>query len=163
MWELDNKLAECWRTDVFEPWCWRRLLRVPWTARRSNQIILKEINPGRTDAEAEAPIFWQPDVQNWLTRKDLDAGKDWRQEEKGLTEDEMVGWHHWLDGRESEWTPGVGDGQGGLACCDSWGSKESDTTEWLNWTELGLGNILEFRNHKVWMWSRYCFKTTARC
>ena len=70
-----------------------------------------------------------------LIGKDSGAGRDWGQEEKGTTVDEMAGWHHWLDGRESEWTPGVGDGQGGLACCDSWGRKESDTTEWLNWTE----------------------------
>ena len=89
---------------------------------------------GRTDAEAETPVLWPPDVKNWLIRKDPDAGKDWRQEEKGTTEDEMVGWHHGLDGHEFEWSPGVGDGQGGLACCDSWGPKESDTTEWLNWT-----------------------------
>ena len=72
----------------------------------------------------------------WLFGKDSDAGRDWEQEEKGMTEDEMAGWHHWLDGREFEWTPGDGDGHGGLACCDSWGRKESDTTEQLNWTEL---------------------------
>ena len=84
---------------------------------------------GRTDNEAETPILWQPDAKNWPTWKDPDAGKDWRQEEKQTTEDEMAGWHHQLDGREFEWTPGVGDGQGGLACCNSWGRKESDTTE----------------------------------
>ena len=88
---------------------------------------------GRTDAEAEAPILWPPDAKNWLIWKEPDDRKDWRQEEKGMTEDEMVGWHHWLDGHESEWTLGVGDGQGGLACCDSWGCKESDMPEWLNW------------------------------
>ena len=118
---------------------------------------------GRTDAKAETPVLWPPHEKGWLIGKDSDAGRDWGQKEKGTTEDEMAGCHHWLHGHESGWTPGVGDGQGGLACCNSWGSKESDTTEWLNWTELGLGNILEFRNHKVWMWSRYCFKTTARC
>ena len=91
---------------------------------------------GRTDAKAETPIIWPPRVKNWLIVKDSDAGRDWGQEEKGTTEDEMAGWHHQLDGHESEWTPGVGDGQGGLACCDSWGRKESDTTEWLNWIEL---------------------------
>jgi len=91
---------------------------------------------GRTDAEAEAPVLWPPHAKSWLTGKDSDAGKDWGQEEKGTTEDEMAGWHHWLDGHESEWTLGVGDGQGGLACCNSWGRKESDTTERLNWTEL---------------------------
>ena len=91
---------------------------------------------GRTDAKAEAPVLCPPHVKSWLIGKDSDAGRDWGQEEEGTTEDEMAGWHHWLDGHESEWTPGVGDGQGGLACCDSWGYKESDTTEWLNWTEL---------------------------
>ena len=84
---------------------------------------------GRKDAEAETPALWPPHVKSWLIGKDHDARRDWGQEEKGTTEDEMAGWHHWLNGRESEWTPGVGDGQGGLACCDSWGCKESDTTE----------------------------------
>ena len=91
---------------------------------------------GRTDAEAETPILWPPDVRSWLIWKDPDAGKDWRQEEKGTAEDEMVGWHHRLDGHEFGWTLGVGDGQGGLAYCGSWGRKELDTTERLNWTEL---------------------------
>ena len=88
----------------------------------------------RTDGEAETPILWPPDVKNWLIGKDPDAGKDRGQEEKGTTEDEMVGWHHRLDGHGFGWTPGVGDGQGGLACCGSWGHRESDTTEQLNWT-----------------------------
>ena len=87
---------------------------------------------GRTDAEAEAPILWPPDVKNWLIGKDPGAGKDWRQEEKGTTEDEMVGWHHWLDGHGFGWTLGAGDGLGGLECCSPWGRKESDTTERLN-------------------------------
>ena len=91
---------------------------------------------GRTDAEAEALILWPPDAKNWLDGKDLDAGKDWRQEEKGTTEDEMAGWHHWLEGHEFEQALGVHDGQGRLACCSPWGHKELDTTEWLNWTEL---------------------------
>ena len=82
--------------------------------------------------------LWPPRAKSWFIGKDSDAGRDWRQEEKGTTEDEMAGWHHWHDGRESEWTLGVGDGQGGLACCDSWGRKESETTEWLNWTELKM-------------------------
>ena len=82
---------------------------------------------GRTDAEAETPILWPPHAKSWLIWKDPDAGRDWGQKEKGMTEDEMAGWHHRLNGHESEWTPGVGDGQGGLACCDSWGHKESDT------------------------------------
>ena len=91
---------------------------------------------GKTDFEAETPILWPPDAKSWLIGKDPDAGKDWGQEEKGMTEDEMVGWHHQLNGHGFRWTPGVGDGQGGLACCGSWGHKESDMTEWLNWTEL---------------------------
>ena len=135
-----TKKAERWRIEAFELWSWRRLLRVPWTARRSNQSILKEISPecsleGLT-LELKLPILWLPDVKNWPIGKDPEARKDWRQEEKGMTEDEMAGWHHQLDGGEFEWTPGVGDGQGGLACCNSWGHKELDTTERLNWTEL---------------------------
>ena len=134
------KKAECRRIGVFEVWCWGRLLRVPWTARRSNQSILvgnqSWIFTGRTYAKAGIPILWPPDVKNWLIWKDSDARKHWGQEEKGTTEDEMVGWHHWIDGHEFKQAPGVGNGQGGLACCDSWGHKESDTTERLNWTEL---------------------------
>ena len=131
------KKAECRRIDAFELWCWRRVLRVPWTARRSNQSILKDISPGCSlegmMLKLKTPILWAPHAKSWLIGKDSDAGRDWGQEEKGMTEDEMAGWHHWLDGRESGWTPGVGYGQGDLACCDSWGRKESDTTEWLNW------------------------------
>ena len=91
---------------------------------------------GRNNAEVETPVLWPPHAKSWLIGKDSDAGRDWGQEEKGRTEDEMAGWHHRLDGPEFEWTPGDGDGQGGLACCDSWGRKESDMTERLNWTEL---------------------------
>ena len=91
---------------------------------------------GRTDAEAETPILWPPDEKNWLIVKDPDSGKDWRWEEKGMTEDEMVGWHHQFDGHEFEQAPGVGDGQGSLACCSPWGHNESDMTEWLNWTDI---------------------------
>ena len=91
---------------------------------------------GRTDAEAETPVLWPPHAKSWLIGKDPDAGKDWGREEKGTTEDEMVGWHHRLNGHVFGWTLGVGDGQGGLACCSSWGRKMSDTTEQLNWTEL---------------------------
>ena len=96
---------------------------------------------GRTDVEAETPILWPPDAKSWLIWKDPDAGKDWGPEEKGKTEDEMVGWHHRLDEHGFGWTPGVGDGQGGLVCCGSWGHKESDTTERLNWTELIVENF----------------------
>ena len=91
---------------------------------------------GRTNAKSETSILWPPDAKSWLIGKDPDAGKDWGQEEKGMTEDEMVGWHHRLDQHGVVWTPGVGDGQGGLACCGSWGRKESDTAEQMNWTEL---------------------------
>ena len=98
---------------------------------------------GRNDAKAETPVLWPPHAKSWLIGKDSDAGRDWGQEEKGMTEDEMAGWHHWLDGHESEWLPGVGDGQGGLACCDSRGCKESDMTERQNWTELRLAVIVE--------------------
>ena len=132
------KKAECQRIDAFELGCWRRLLRVPWTARRSNQSILKEISPGCSleGLMLKHPILWPPHAKRWLIGKDSDAGRDWGQEEKGTTEDEMAGWHHRLDGHEFRWTPGAGDGQGGLACCDSRGCKESDMTERLNWTEL---------------------------
>ena len=95
---------------------------------------------GRNDAKAETPVLWPPYAKSWLIGKDSDAGRDWGQKEKGTTEDEMAGWHHWLDGRESEWTPGVGDGQGGLACGDSWGHKESDTTERLIWSDYSEKN-----------------------
>ena len=139
MWELDHK--ESW---VPKSYCfWSVLLqKTP-----ENPLACKEIklvNPkgnqvwifiGRTDAKAEAPILWSPDAKNWLIGKDPDAGKDWRQE-KGVTEDKMVRWHHWLDGYEFEQAPGVGDGPGSLACCSPWGCKESDMTEWLNWTAL---------------------------
>ena len=99
------KKAECWRIYAFELWCWRRLLRVPWTARRSNQSTLKDqscVFIGRTDAKAETPVLWPPHAKSWLTGKDPDTRRDWGQEEKGTTEDEMAGWHHWLDGREFE-------------------------------------------------------------
>ena len=127
------KKAECWRIEAFELWCWRRLLRVPWTARRSNQSILKEISPGCSleglMLKLKLQYFWPPDVKSWLIGKDSDAGRDFGQEEKGMTEDEVVGWHHWLEGHEFEWTLGVSDGQGGLKCCSSWGRKGSDRTK----------------------------------
>ena len=111
-------------------WCWRRPLKVPWTARRSNQSILKEISPEYSLEglmETESPILWPPDAKSRLIRKDPDAGKDRRQEEKGMTEDEMVGWHHRLNGHEFEQALGDGEGQGSLASCSPWGHKESDT------------------------------------
>ena len=130
------KKAECQRTDTFELWCWRRLLRVPWTARRSNKFILKKISPGCSLEGLMLKLkLWPHDVKNWLVGKDPDARKNWRQEEAGTIEDEMVGWHHWLNGHEFEQALGAGDGQGGLACCSTWGYKKLDTTEWLNWTD----------------------------
>ena len=103
---------------------------------------------GRTDVDVEAPILWPPNSKNRLIRKDPDAGKDWRQEEKGMTKGEMVGWHHRLNGHEFEQAPGVGDGWGSLVCCSPWDRKEPDTTEQLNWTELkeGIPNCTEIRN-----------------
>ena len=118
------KKAEHWRIDAFELWCWRRLLRVPWTARRSTQSILKEISPGCSLEGLMLKLKLQylgHLMRSWLIWKDPDAGKDWGQEEKRTTEDEMAGWHHQLNGHGFGWTPGVGDGQGGLACCGSWG------------------------------------------
>ena len=100
---------------------------------------------GRNGAKAEAPVLWPPHAKSWLIGKDSDAGRDWGQEEKGMTENEMTGWHHPPNGLKFEWTPGVGNGQGGLACCDSWGRKESDTTERLNWTELMVVLFLVFK------------------
>ena len=150
------KKTECQRIDAFELWCWRRLLRALWIVRRSNQYILKEINPECSleglMLKLKTPILWLPDVKNLLIWKDPDAGKDWRQEEKGTTEDEMVGWHHWLNGHEFQQAPGAGDGQGGLACCSPWGRKELDMTEWLNWTKThSILCILELWKEKVYM------------
>ena len=133
------KKAEQWRIDAFELCCWNRLLWVPLTARRSNQSILKEISP---ECSLEG-LLLKLKLQTLATsckelthlKRKID-GKDWRQEEKGTTEDELVDWHHWLNGHGFGWTPGVGDGQGGLACCSPWGHKELDMTEWLNRTQL---------------------------
>ena len=134
------KKAEHRSIDAFELWCWKRLLRVPWIARRSKWSIIKEIRPecsfiGRTDVEAETPMLWLPDGKNWLIWKDPDGGKNWRWEEKGTTEYEMVGWHHRLNGHEFGKTLGVGDGQEGLACCSPWGCRVGHNwaTE-MNWT-----------------------------
>ena len=136
MWELDHK--ESWAP---KNWCfWTEVLEKTLERPLGSKEI-KPVHPKgsqswifirRTDVEAEAPIFWPPDVKNRLIGKDPDAGKGWRQEEKGTTEDEMVGWHHQFNGREFEQTLGDGEGQDSLACCGPWGQKESDTTEWLN-------------------------------
>ena len=118
---------------------------------------MKPLNPkgnqswtftGRTDAEAEAPILWPPDAKSWHIGKDSDAGKDWRQEEKGMTEDEMAGWHHWLDGHEFE--QALGNGQGSLACCTPWGHKESDKIEWLNNNKCVMTGVFERRTFRQW-------------
>ena len=140
MWELD-----CEESWALKNWCfWTMVLEKTL----ESSLDCKRIQPvhskgdqswvffGRTDAKAEPPVLWPPHAKSWLIWKDPDAGRDWGREEKGMTEDEMAGWHHQLDGQEFGWTPGVGDGQGGLACCDSWGHKELDTTQRLNWTEL---------------------------
>ena len=141
------KKAECWRIDAF------------WTVVLENTLEspldCKEIHPkgnqswifiGRTDVEAETPILWPPDVKNWLIGKDPDAGKDWRQEEKGMTEDEMVGWHHQLDGHEFEQALGVGDGQGGLACCSPRGLRVKRPSDW---TELKIEKSFKTQKYTV--------------
>ena len=131
MWELDYK--ESWAP---KNWCFwnvvlEKTLESPLDCREIKPVNPKGNQPcifiGWTNTEA--PILWLPDAKSWLVEKDPDAGKDWSQEEKGATEDEMIGWHHWLNGHELEQTPGDGEGQGSLACCSPWGHKESDTTE----------------------------------
>ena len=139
MWELDCE--EGWAP---KNWCFwtmvlEKTLESPLDCKKIHPVHSEGDQPwdffGRNDAIAETPVLWPPHAKSWLIGKDPDAGRDWGQEEKGTTEDEMAGWHHRLDRHEFEWTLGVGDGQGGLACCDTWGHKESDTTEQLNWTE----------------------------
>ena len=156
MWELDYKKSWglknwCFWTVVLE-----KTLESPLDCKEIQSVHPKGdqswIFIGRTDDEAETPILWPPDAKSWLIGKDPDAGKDWGQE-KGTTEDEMVGQHHRLNGHGFGWTPGVGDGQWGLACCDSWGCKESDTTKWLNWTELFLQKYL---NTQYLLCNRHC-------
>ena len=146
MWEFDRE--EGW---VPKNWCfwtvvWEKTLESPLDSREIKPVTPQGNQPwiliGCTAFETEAPILWPPDEKSWLIEKDPNAEKDRRQQEKGTTEDEMAGWHHWLDGHESEWTLAVGDGQGGLACYGLWGHKESDTTEWLSWTEMNWFMIL---------------------
>ena len=141
MYGYDNwtiKKAECQRIDAFELWCWRRLFESPLDCREFKAVSPQGNQPWiciwRTDAETEAPVLWPPD-ENWLIGKHPDAGKDWRWEEKGMKEDEMVGGHHWIHGLEFEKGLGVGDGQGILVCCSPCGHKELDTTEQLNWSK----------------------------
>ena len=139
MWEFDHK--ECW---VAKNWYFWTVVLENTLESLLNCKEIQTVHPkgnqsrlfiGRTDAEVEAPILCPPDVKNWFIRKYPDAGKDWRQEEKGMSEDEMVGWPHRLNGHDFEQALGVGDGQGSLVCCHLWGCKELDMTEWLNWTE----------------------------
>ena len=138
MWELDYK--ESWG---LKNWCFwtavlEKTLESPLDCKEIQLVHSEGDQPwdflGRNDAKTETPVLWSPQEKSWLIGKDFDAWRDWWQEEKGMTKDETAGWHHWLDGHESEWTPGDGDGQGGLVCCDTWGRKESDMTEQLNWT-----------------------------
>ena len=142
MWELDYK--ESWTP---KNWCFwivvlEKTLESPLDCKEIQPVHSEGDQPwdffGRTDVEYETTILWPPDMKSWLIWKDHDAGKDWGQEEKGMTGDEMVGWHHRLNGHGFGWTPGVGDGQGGLMCYSPWGCKELDTNEWLNWTESVL-------------------------
>ena len=151
------KKAESRRIDDFELWCWRRLLRVPWTARRSNQSILQEISSGCSLEGMMLKLklqYFGHLMQRVDSLEKTDAGRDWGQEEKGTTEEEMAGWHHRLDAHESEWTLGVGDGQGGLACCNSRDRKESDTTERLNWTEP-IHNFVSYKPHMLLYYSHF--------
>ena len=152
MWELG-----CEESWVPNNWCFwtvvlEKTLESPLDCKEIHPVHSKGDQPwvffGRNDAKAETLVLWPPHGKSWLIGKDPDAGRDWGQEEKGTTEDEMAGWHHQLNGHEFEWTPGDGDWQGGLACSDSWGCKESDTTEWLNWTDSFVkvrdSRVLEF-------------------
>ena len=164
------KKAECQRIDAFELWCWRRLFESPLDCKEIRPVHSKGdqswVFIGRNDTEAETPMLWPPHAKSWLIGKDSDAG-DWGLEEKGTTEDEMAGWHHQLYGHGFGWTLGVGDGQGGLVCCNSWDCKESDTTEWLNRTEWshGFPYFLQFKsefgNKEFMIWaivsSQSCF------
>ena len=160
MWELDYK--ESW---ALKNWCFWTVLLEKTVESPLDYEEIQPVHPkgdqswvfiGRPDAEAETAILWPPDEKNWLIWKDLDAGKDWGQEEKGMTEDEMVGWHHQLNGHEFGWTLGVGDGQGSLACCCSWGGKESDTTELLNWTKCGVKDHYSFYYTAPPIWRICC-------
>ena len=145
------KIAEPQRIDVFELWFKNTTLESPLDCREIQPVYPKGnqswIFIGRTDAEAETPIFWPPDVKNWLIGKDLDAEKDWRWKEKGTTEDEMVGWHHWLDGHELEHTPSIGNGQRSLVYCSPWVAKSQ--TRLSEWTELNCvkARMFHSQNH----------------
>ena len=146
MWELDCE--EGWAPKNFCFWTvvLEKTLESPLDCKEIQPVHSRGDQPwvffGRNDAEAETPVLWPPHLKSWLIGKDSDAGRDWGHEEKVTTKDEMAGWHHWLNGCEFEWTPGVGDGQGGLVCCDSWACKELETAERLNWTDAVKDNVL---------------------
>ena len=161
------KKAEHRRTDAFELWCWRRLFFFFFFEKTlESPLDCKEIQPvqskadqswvfiGRTEAEAQTPTLWPPHAKSWLIGKDSDAGRDWGQEEKGMIDDEMAGWYHRLDGHDFGWTPGVGDGQGGLVCFDSWGQLQrvghelSDWTE-LNWIQYSWSDVNILRKNRI--------------
>ena len=166
MWELDCE--EGWAP---KNWCfWNVVLEKTL----ESPLDCKEIQPvhsegdqpwvfsERNDAKAETPILWPPHAKSWLIGKDSDAVRDWGREEKGMAEDEMAEWHHWLDGHESDWTLGIGDGQGGLACCDSWGCKNSDTTEQLNWSDsFWYSFIFEWSLLGTVIWAVGCFLSSV--
>ena len=149
MWELDCEKSWVLKNQCFWTVVLEKTLESPLDCKEIQPVHPKgdqsSLFIGRTDAEAETPILWPPDVKSWLTGKDSDAGKDWGLKEKGMTEEEMIGWHHWLDGYEFEQAPGVGDGQGGLVCYNPQGHKELGTTERLNWTEVSCCLICKDR------------------
>ena len=158
MWELDNK--ESWALKNWWFWIVLKTVESPLDCKEIQPVNAKGnqswIFTGRTDAEAETPILWPPDEKNWLIGKSPDAGKDWRWEEKGMTEDEMVGWHHWLNGHEFEQAPVVGDGQGSLARCSPWVTKSQT---WLSdWTKLVTGCRLHFCLKEGWTWKNWRFQ-----
>ena len=164
MWELD-----CEEGRVPKNWCfWTMVLEKTPESPLDNREI-KPVNPkgnqswifiGKILAEVEASILWPSNAKSQLLRKDSDARKDRRQKEKGTTEDEMVGWHHWLDGHEFEQTPGVGDGQGSLACCSPWGGKELDTPEQLN-NKVSGANVLQMGQRFPWWWGSCSYKQNS--
>ena len=169
MWELDHK--ESWAP---KNWCFwtvvlEKTLESPLDCEEIQPVHSEGDQPwdffGRNDAKAETPVLWAPHAKSWFIGKDSDAGRDWRQEEKGTTEDEMAGWHHWLDGRESQWALGVGDGQGSLVCCDSWGRRvRHDWATDLIWCDLIwllwgtwrilIGNCFQVKTAWLWAWSQ---------